>query len=74
MFAWVLWFALDSAFTYWVVCRGGADWLEGWRSAALVSWFAANWNAEQIRLYMLLLWICHAVWFVVGLFVPSLRA
>ncbi|WP_027016948.1 hypothetical protein [Comamonas composti] len=72
--AWLLWFALNSAFFYWVLCRGGAAWLEGWRAGlALDTWYASLWSAEQIRLYVLLQWIVHTIWFVLGLVQPEWR-
>ena len=71
--AWLLWFALDSAWAWWVVWHGGAQWLQGWKSWLLLNWWAARWNAEQIRLYVLLIWLLHAVWFVLGLLRPDWR-
>lgn len=71
--AWIFWFALDSAWAYWVVCRGGATWVEGWRALPLIGFWAAHWEAEQIRLYVLLLWVVHALWFVLGLWQPAWR-
>ena len=39
----------------------------------LIGWFSLDWTAEQIRLYVLIIWIIETIWFVVGLFQPSLR-
>ncbi|MDR0225123.1 MAG: hypothetical protein LBI66_01775 [Burkholderiaceae bacterium] len=71
--AWIACYAIDSAFCYWVVWRGGADWMEGWRALPLIGWWATRWNTEQIRLYMLLVWVAHSLWFVAGLVSPGLR-
>lgn len=74
VWAWVLLFAGQCVLANWVIRRGGADWLEGWKALLVVDWlYASFWNAEQIRLYFLLMWLLHAAWFVVGLFVPELR-
>lgn len=71
---WILFFAVDTVFMLWVLRGQGAEWMEGWRALLFIDWFrAAWWSAEQIRLYVLLWWICHAVWFIVGLFNPALR-
>jgi hypothetical protein len=72
--AWCLLFAAGTAFAWWVVCGGGADWMEGWKAWLFVDGpFAGFWDAEQIRLYFLLMWVLGLAWFVVGLFVPGAR-
>lgn len=71
---WILLFAASSLLALWVLRWGGADWMEGWKALLFVDWlYASAWNAEQIRLYFLLLWLLHAAWFAVGLFVPAAR-
>jgi hypothetical protein len=71
---WVLLFAVDCAFTYWVLRLNGSHWLEGWRTLLVIDWlFAYRWTAEQIELYVLLCWLGHIVWFFAGLFSPTLR-
>jgi len=71
---WCLLFAVASGFVWWVLRGAGADWMEGWRAWLFVDGpFAGAWNAEQIRLYFLLLWLAGLVWFVIGLFVPGAR-
>ncbi|MEQ4573698.1 MAG: hypothetical protein ABN502_01960 [Gammaproteobacteria bacterium] len=71
---WCLLFAAASGLAWWIVNGGGADWMEGWKAALLLDGpFAGFWNAEQIRLYVLLLWLAGLVWFVIGLFVPGAR-
>jgi hypothetical protein len=69
---WVIGFAIQTLFSYWVVCAGGADSLRGWRSFFLVNWFAPNWSADGIRLYVLIAWFFSAICFLIGLFYPAL--
>jgi len=72
---WLLLFAADTMFAYWLLRRGGAEWMEGWKALFFVDWLhAAFWNAAQIKLYFLCLWIVHALWFALGLFMPEARA
>ena len=72
--AWVLLFAADCALCYWVLRLGGAAWLEGWRSLFVIDWLLAHrWTAEQIKLYFLVCWLGHLIWFAAGLFSPALR-
>ncbi len=48
--------------------------MEGWKSLFFISWiYVPFWNAEQIKLYVMLTWIAYAVWFVIGLFNPAAR-
>lgn len=71
---WILLFAGNCLFCLWVLRWGGAEWMEGWRSGLFIDWpFSLSWSAEQIKLYALLCWIGHAIWFAAGLFVPGLR-
>lgn len=70
---WLLLFLLSSIFYGWVLLGNGAKWLEGWLSWWVIGWFSLDWTAEQIRLYVLIIWIVETIWFVVGLFQPSLR-
>jgi len=72
---WLLLYAANSLFVYWVVWSGGAAKFEGWRSLLIVDWLpAVTWTSEQIALYTLLIWAGHTLWFLVGLFVPQARA
>ncbi|EJL80139.1 hypothetical protein PMI12_00244 [Variovorax sp. CF313] len=72
---WLLLYAANSLFVYWVVLGDGAAKFEGWRAAFIVDWLpAAWWTSEQIALYTLLIWLGHTLWFVIGLFVPEARA
>lgn len=73
LFWWCLLFAASSLLCWWVLRRGGAEWLEGWPAGLLIDLRASLWNAEQIKLYVGLIWLLHAGWFVLGLFAPGLR-
>lgn len=74
LFAWMVLFAAVSLLARWITSWGGAEWLEGWRASLFIDWIHAwSWEAEQIRLYALLLWVIHAIWFAVGVFVPAAR-
>ncbi len=39
----------------------------------VLDWFAWPWNAEQIRLYALVMWSFSTLFFVIGLFKPEWR-
>ena len=71
--AWFIQFALQSLFYKWILSWGGAQWLEGIKSALTLGWMTWDWNAEQIRFYILIIWIFSSVWFIAGLLNPSLR-
>ncbi len=32
LWTWCLLFALDSAYSWWIIAGGGAKWVEGWKS------------------------------------------
>lgn len=71
---WFFLFAVNSVFTLWVLRWGGAQWMEGWKSLFFIEWlYSTFWNAEQIKLYFLVIWLLHALWFVLGLFMPEAR-
>ncbi len=70
---WALIHLFSALFWLWILNWGGAKWLEGWRAFFFISWFAARWNAEQLRLYALCLLCLQCIWFVIGVFVPSWR-
>ena len=38
-----------------------------------LDWFAWSWNAEQIRLYAVVIWAFTTIFFVAGLFKPEWR-
>ena len=71
---WLLLYVFNTAFVWWVVWGGGASWFEGWRSFLITDWlWSYSWTSEQIALYILVCWVGHTVWFVVGLFVTEAR-
>ena len=70
---WILIYLCFSLVCKWILSWGGAQWLEGIKSALTLGWMTWDWNAEQIRFYILIIWIFSSVWFVVGLLNPSLR-
>ncbi len=70
---WIFIYSLNSLWWKWVYSWGGAEWIEGWKSFFLIDWFALDWNAEQIRLYALCIWLITTIWFIVGMFAPELR-
>ena len=53
--AWIIQFALQSLFYKWILSWGGAQWLEGIKSALTLGWMTWDWNAEQIRFYILII-------------------
>jgi hypothetical protein len=64
-------YVADCLLCLWVMRWGGAQWMEGWRTAFFIDWLLAfRWTAEQIKLYFLLLWICHTAWFLLGMLMP----
>lgn len=70
---WILQYLCQALFYKWILFWGGAQWLVGLKSVFTLGWMTWDWNAEQLRLYALLLWIFASIWFVVGLFNPDLR-
>ena len=52
---WFLLFILESIYCWWGIGYGGAKWIEGWKSFFMIDWFALDWTAEQIRLYVLII-------------------
>ncbi|MEN2508423.1 hypothetical protein V8Z77_16055 [Stutzerimonas stutzeri] len=66
-------YLLNSVFWKWIISWGGAQWIEGWKSMVVLDWFAWPWNAEQIRLYALVMWSFSTLFFVIGLFKPEWR-
>ncbi|QIO05478.1 hypothetical protein [Acinetobacter shaoyimingii] len=73
LIAWIFQFLMQSLFFKWVLSWGGAKRLEGIKSVFFFSWMTWGWNAEQLRLYALVLWGCSSIWFLIGLFNPELR-
>ncbi|WP_227501946.1 hypothetical protein [Psychrobacter sp. TB2] len=64
---------LESIYCWWIIGYGGAKWIEGWKSFFMIEWFALDWTAEQIRLYVLIIWLFSVIWFIVGVIKPELR-
>ncbi|WP_439632147.1 hypothetical protein [Gemmata sp.] len=74
LLAWVALFLACSLFWGWLVFGGGADWLEGSFLAGLVVHVRATaWTAEGIKAFAVLMWLCQAIWFVIGLFSREAR-
>ena len=73
LWLWCLLFILESLYCWWIIGYGGAKWIEGWKSFFLIDWFALDWNAEQIRFYVLLIWLASVIWFILGAIKPELR-
>ncbi len=70
------WIALNCfiiLFWLWILCWGGARWVEGAKSIFLIHFFAIKWDSEQIRLYALCILVVNIAWFFAGVFVPDLR-
>lgn len=71
---WPAGYLLCTIFLLWVWLWGGAEWLEGtFISGFLISFFAPNWTAEQIKLAAFCGIILNAGFFIYGLFVPEFR-
>jgi len=67
--SWTLLFVGNSFFCWWIVHKGGAEWMEGWKSLFFIDWFYSfTWSAEQIKFYVVLWWLAHLIWFIGGLF------
>ena len=64
---WIVAYIISSLFWKWILSWGGADCLEGWQSIFFLSFFAGNWDAEQIKFYALLMWIVQTIGLVLKL-------
>lgn len=73
LLAWCGLFSGWSLLALWVLRLGGAEWLEGWKSLLLIDSWGSLWDAPQIKLYFLCLWLIYALWFLAGMFVPQWR-
>ena len=69
----IIYQGIGILFWIWILRWGGAETIEGWRSWALIGWFAGHWTAEQIRFYAFILLTIELVWLAVGIFVPAAR-
>lgn len=75
MVLWIALYALQCAFTAWVVMGSGAHWIQGWKAPFFLDWLLSfTWTDEQIKLYVLIMWIGHTIWFFLGVGMPELRA
>lgn len=70
---WIVQFICQSIIYKWILSWDGAQWIEGWKSGLTLGWFTWDWNAEQIRFYILMIWIFSCIWFVCGVLIPELR-
>lgn len=70
---WIIGFVLITLFSWWIVMRGGADKIQETPFSFLFEWFLRDWNEEQIRFYVMCMWVVALVVFILGLFYPSLR-
>ena len=73
LLVWIAYYLLISVFSRWIISWGGASRVEGWLSFIVIGWFALDWRAEQIRLFVLLMWIVSTFVFIYGLFNPAFR-
>ncbi|HZK79630.1 MAG TPA: hypothetical protein VFC46_01150 [Humisphaera sp.] len=74
LLTWIEIFAACSLFWTWILFWGGADWLEGSFLSGVLLWFRApEWSSEGIQLFAACSWVFQAIWFIIGLFIPSLR-
>lgn len=73
MLKWILCYILMSLFNFWVISWGGAKKIEGWLSFFAIGWFALDWKAEQIRLFVLISWFFLTLTFIYGLFNEAFR-
>lgn len=70
---WSLLFAIHTGYCWWIIGYGGAKRVAGWRAFFLINWFAFDWNADQIRMYALLIWLVSLFFFMMGAINPEYR-
>lgn len=71
---WVVSYSFEALLCLWLIFWGGAEWVERrFIAGFLVCYFAITWNAEQIKLYTLIMLCAATLWFFLGLFIPALR-
>lgn len=70
---WCTLFIGHSLYCWWIIGYGGAHWVAGWKSWFFIDWLALDWTAEQIRMYILIIWLASLVYFILGLCKPELR-
>jgi len=70
---WCTLFICHSLYCWWIIGYGGARWVAGWKAWFVIDWLALDWTAEQIRMYVLIIWLASLVYFILGLWKPELR-
>lgn len=71
---WIATYMFEVGVWFWVVYLGGADWLEGsFLSAIFVSILAPRWNSDGIKLFIWAVFVFQTIYFIIGLFSPSMR-
>ncbi|XPF95286.1 hypothetical protein ACM9HF_04535 [Colwellia sp. RE-S-Sl-9] len=74
MTIWILFYLFEVIFWLWIIRWNGAEWLEGTlTSGFLIHHFAPTWSADGIKLFVWIYFIAASIWFVVGIFQPSVR-
>lgn len=73
LYVWVIMYILDLLFWLWIIFWGGAERLERSFLASLISIFAVEWEAEQIKFFGWLMLIITTGIFIVGLLFPDMR-
>jgi len=70
---WVLFFFFNSLIYKWIISWGGAKILKGWLAGFFLESLVSDLTTEQLRAYALFIWILTTIWFVLGIFIPTLR-
>ncbi|MEB3752997.1 hypothetical protein [Acinetobacter sp. MD2(2019)] len=70
---WCLLYLFTSLIYKWILSWGGAKYIQGWKSSFFLNMESGDWNEEQIKAMVLLIWIGSTILFVVGLIYPELR-
>ncbi len=73
MITWIVFYLVTSLLYKWLISWGGAARVEGWLSFIVIGWFALDWNAEQIKLFILIVWFFFTIIFIYGLFDSRFR-
>lgn len=73
LMAWVCLYLINSIIFKWILSWGGAAKIEGLLSTLLFGMLTFDFNKEQLRFLVLMLWIMYTVIFIIGLFVPGIR-
>ena len=64
---WILGYALETLFTYWVYKKRGAERLEGtFASGFFIHFLAPRWSAEGIKAFVGIGWVLMTIFFVIG--------